>query len=955
LDETLESIAKAKLYTEKIMAPGAKLRFLEKCIELQVHTLEQLQQWTKVEAELEDACLRFQGPLVGKYQEWLERVRSRQMTYTPPSEWAEFHAACNVKASEVPHWQIVPTSWMEKWQDFCSGRGEALGPLSTIEITEELSSDKYFTEKPQQRELKSGLVEEKDFKLLPYSACQILTKAYGSQGPSLLRRMVKLTDKVSQVEVFLFCIKVLVLPQATTNPLPAKTLMMSKRSSLKQAKDKVVRLIQADFKQGQFKVDVVRYWRLDALTDFEALKKTAAKPKSVVLGGSELEEAGTLGDVGLAEGDVLMLEFKKANDTWHFLSEKEASESCAFCQTHFDLKLCSACKIVKYCSAKCQSRHFPIHKLECKRPKAQKEAAVRQGMVGLRNLGNTCFMNSALQCLFFTEPLTQYFTSNRYRDELNMKNPIGTGGALAIAYAELLREVKSESKAVIPSYFKRILEKFAPQFSGYMQHDSQELLNYVLDGLHEDLNRVVDKPFTEALEFGSDQSNEEAAQSSWSQHLKRNESAVVDLMHGQYKSTLVCPNCSRVSVTFDPFLTFSLQIPSKETRRQIVYFVSLNSAELPLEITAELVMSSRLEELRGLLGGVTGSTHFLWAAVSNNLIKSFPSDSKELCDVKFSSLFAFETPSDRSDFLPVQVVVTREADKRAGMMVECAYSHLLIAYREDTLVEVHLKVMRLFKTFIEANLKRTVTEEEVELLAPKAYSVFVVKPHHFKAKAACPLCSRKPCKRCPLPFNSEVTVRALLEMTGLSADDFSLEIEWSLAIKDFKAFTLCTRYEQLLKSPGLVSSTDITLFDCLRQSALPEKLDRDNTWYCNLCKEHVQATKTYQLFRLPEILMIHLKRFKSRGMWNEKLNSFVDFPVSGLDLSEYALGAQQHAPIYDLYAVSNHYGGMGGGHYTAFVKRSEDGQWFEMDDGLVSPAGRVVTPAAYILCYRRRS
>lgn len=101
------------------------------------------------------------------------------------------------------------------------------------------------------------------------------------------------------------------------------------------------------------------------------------------------------------------------------------------------------------------------------------------------NLGNTCFMNSILQCLSNTQPITTLFTSDRYKDELNYNNPLGHGGKLAQVYAQLIKDIWSGSYVkVYPREFKTTIGEFQPQFAGYEQQDSQELMNFLLDGLH---------------------------------------------------------------------------------------------------------------------------------------------------------------------------------------------------------------------------------------------------------------------------------------------------------------------------------------------------------------------------------------------------------------------------------------------------------------------------------------
>jgi len=128
------------------------------------------------------------------------------------------------------------------------------------------------------------------------------------------------------------------------------------------------------------------------------------------------------------------------------------------------------------------------------------------GRVGLANLGNTCFMNSALQCLSHTRHLTSYFLSEdaTWETELNVDNPLGSGGALVRAYVDVLKSLwygeYSHGPIYTPTRFKQTLADFSPMFSGFEQHDAQELATFLLDGLHEDLNRVVGKkPYIEDL------------------------------------------------------------------------------------------------------------------------------------------------------------------------------------------------------------------------------------------------------------------------------------------------------------------------------------------------------------------------------------------------------------------------------------------------------------------------
>ncbi|ERN09224.1 hypothetical protein AMTR_s00014p00257640 [Amborella trichopoda] len=130
------------------------------------------------------------------------------------------------------------------------------------------------------------------------------------------------------------------------------------------------------------------------------------------------------------------------------------------------------------------------------------------GLIGLHNLGNTCFMNSALQCLVHTSKLFDYFLGD-YSNEINQHNPLGMDGDLALAFGQLVRKLWAPGRTPV-----------APQ-------EFQELLAFLLDGLHEDLNRVKSKPYIEAKNADG-QPDEEVSDEYWHNHLACNDSIIVD-------------------------------------------------------------------------------------------------------------------------------------------------------------------------------------------------------------------------------------------------------------------------------------------------------------------------------------------------------------------------------------------------------------------------------------------
>lgn len=133
-------------------------------------------------------------------------------------------------------------------------------------------------------------------------------------------------------------------------------------------------------------------------------------------------------------------------------------------------------------------------------------------------------------------------------------------GKLAKAYAGLLKEMwQGSDNKTAPWDLKKTLGSRISRFSGFGQQDSAELVNYLLDLIHEDLNKITKKPYIEMSEE-LNRPDSEVANEFWNAFSARNKSIIVDLMYGQLKSTVTCHVCKNISTAFDPFLSISLPI-----------------------------------------------------------------------------------------------------------------------------------------------------------------------------------------------------------------------------------------------------------------------------------------------------------------------------------------------------------------------------------------------------------
>ncbi|XP_072379109.1 ubiquitin carboxyl-terminal hydrolase 32-like isoform X1 [Diabrotica undecimpunctata] len=606
-----------------------------------------------------------------------------------------------------------------------------------------------------------------------------------------------------------------------------------------------------------------------------------------------------------------------------------------------------------------------------------------EGATGLHNLGNTCFMNAALQAVSNTRPLTLYFRRDNQLSELNITNPSGSKGAVARRYAELCRELWAGStRSVAPLKLRYLVTKYSPYFQDGGQHDSQELLAWLLDTLHEDLNRVAVKQYT-ALKDSNGRPDEIVAEEAWEQHLSRDHSIITDLFYGQLKSKVTCQTCGHESVRFDIFNVLSLPLPMESYTLCEVLVVRLNG-ECPVKYGMRLQSEAKYIELKEHLFNISGikPQSLLVAEVASSQICNIPADDAKINPTTATELYAYELPET------IEVVPKAEIEIEPDVEMEICDSPLArspevshgsalcmpnilcfknnrskqgnqeprisnISYKKPSisvnsntstasassdssrkcpsyLIAVHRKCVRQETYFLSQqkskpslfgmplllgfngksscqSLYEEVWNQVTRLLSPLPQSD---QPNHatdcddslgyefpFTLKAVlqggqiCAICHwTQFCRGCIIPCSEEL----LVNMCSSSLNNMCISIDWDPTALHLRYQT--SREKTWLEHESVVTcrklhAEPIDLDYCLRAFTSEERLE--TKYHCSSCQDHQPATKKMQIWRLPPILIIHLKRFVFVNNKWVKTQKVVNFPFKNFDPTSYLASVPQ--------------------------------------------------------------
>ncbi|KAK4016756.1 hypothetical protein OUZ56_031722 [Daphnia magna] len=530
------------------------------------------------------------------------------------------------------------------------------------------------------------------------------------------------------------------------------------------------------------------------------------------------------------------------------------------------------------------------------------------GVIGLHNHGNTCFINAVLQCLNHTDLLAEYFVTDQYQSDLNRRSRLnirkfgGTKGEITEQLAELLKALwSSQYEPEMTSKLKAVIDKYGTQYRGAAQHDAQEFLLWLLDKVHEDLNTATKKKYKK-IKNSYGRPDEIVAAETMANHLRCNSSFVHQLFQAQFRSSLTCPHCQKQSSTFDPFLCVSLPIPRKRTQNVYVNVVYL--CQQPRQVRIGLCMNGQadVKELKEVLSSDTGIDfhRMLLTEIDEQGFLRTHSDNQPISVLRETDpLYCIELPDIKEPceedgaFIVlcwINVLVDVHSQTRIGscytMQVsrEISFEDLQKLLLKEMASVVHHQVIcqkqeePLFNIRIIDGVCRFIDSEEGED-GPLYLDATVDHPLYTEAvDAALSLCDPE--------HGTPLHVKIVLEWDPDSKEKAIVNdedvIEEHSSVGQLKA----TNEE----------CTSVTLEECFQLYTQAEQLGPENAWHCPSCNRKQEVVKRLALWSSPDILIVHLKRFKQSAKQRtmSKLSVMIDFPVHGLDLTNH-LASRSHS------------------------------------------------------------
>ncbi|KAI1729152.1 ubiquitin carboxyl-terminal hydrolase domain-containing protein [Ditylenchus destructor] len=590
------------------------------------------------------------------------------------------------------------------------------------------------------------------------------------------------------------------------------------------------------------------------------------------------------------------------------------------------------------------------------------------GTGGVVNMGNTCYMSAALQSLSNIGEMTAFF--------LNESEGYIPPDSLAKEYCSFIQSLIVENKSVAPKRLKNALSKQTTAFADRLQHDCQEFLQIFLDLLHQDINKAK----LEVEKCGLNESAESVSKADrvWGQYRQKEDSIIVDLFSGLVQSTVKCTRCGHDSPTYDVFSCIQLPLPLENNFIILPIFVIKATGTVITRYGLRIPPSTEFSDVKDLLSeeaNISGSS-LEWILINKATEKIEVPATRQLEETenipiidilaKHLDIYAYEicrthtsNPFESTSLIALHrksthnnVYAIRATDGTTVSVFGVPFFVNFIQ-GETTPKELYEEVMENIRRFSSdsgsSSLKTLRTNRAIDANEDARSGYPFSLCFTTEDGLWCDKCDwAKLCHGCVLDSSSNDIIDQDPKRSILAVEwkPEALYLRYSLENlrEDDESYVYCM----------MIQNSTLTLDHCLTEFTRPE-LITDST--CDNCKEMVDREKSIRFLKLPKIMIIHLKRFIFLPQFGQfvKSKKLVDISLENFDMSPYFLlnDSNNMPQMYNCISIVNHHGELNCGHYTSYVKKSD--QWFFFNDSFCKPVKRenLETKDAYLLFYER--
>ena len=570
----------------------------------------------------------------------------------------------------------------------------------------------------------------------------------------------------------------------------------------------------------------------------------------------------------------------------------------------------------------------------------------KKGLVGLVNLGNTCYMNSSLQCLSNTYDLTKYFLMNLYENDINFANNFGTQGTITLNYYKLIYNLWYGNEDIFsPEKLLKKIQKKYKIFAGYNQQDAQEFLSILLDNLHQDLNLLNSK----------------------------SDSIINTLFNGQLKSEIICQKCKTSSITYQPFTFLSLPIPKSKTICNFNIFCDLECKKYNFEFYKGVTLydlknnviefirkDQSLDKIKDLeICRMNNQKEIKQTFLINKKDDKDNIEIESILNKDDEILFYGKETEENEGYYNIFIYFAEEKNNnKKPILTPISYPLYYYCKKDITFKQLQEKIIERLK------LSNFLDQTKMKLYQNKKNDIYKILDLNLihSGVEKCKHCKKECDTSLYCSFFKIVKKNSKLKDSfGKAKNVFMLATSECFNLSGFVYLnSFLFLYDFGISSSSHKFNSSFGLKQLISLFNEREILQKNEKWCCPKCKINEQSTKKIQIHKSPNYLLIHFKRFKNEIDNNDtpsfkggKNKVLITFPIKDFDISEFIDEPKNKKEIYDLYAIIQHFGNLNSGHYKAICKNNN--KWILYDDDKYEEITNLVNENAYILFYKRKN